>query len=301
MQAVRAENIVKSYGRVEALRGVSFDVAQGEVFGLIGPDGAGKTTLIRILTTLLLADSGTAEVTGHDVVRDYRLIRSHTGYMSEHFSLYQDLTVAENLRFFATLFYTTVEENYDMVREIYSQIERFADRRAGALSGGMKQKLALSCALIHKPEILFLDEPTTGVDPVSRAEFWQMLGRLHEQNITIIVATPNMDEAAQCDRVALLNHGRIVEIDTPEGIIAAFRDTLWEVSSDRMYPLLNDLRANPRVKSCFAMGERHHITVDPALTPAALGDYLASRGHRDIHIAAIKPTIEDYYMLYAGE
>jgi len=298
---VKAENIKKSYGKVEALRGVSFEVAPGEVFGLIGPDGAGKTTLIRILTTLLLADSGTAQVTGRDVVRDYRDIRSRTGYMPEHFSLYQDLTVAENLKFFATLFHTTVEENYDMVREIYSQIERFADRRAGALSGGMKQKLALSCALIHKPEILFLDEPTTGVDPVSRAEFWQMLGRLHEQNITIVVATPNMDEAAQCDRVALLNHGRIVEINTPGGIIAAFRDTLWEVSSDRMHPLLADLRANGAVRSCFAMGERHHITVDPALNPAQLKDYLAALGHGEIHIAPITPTIEDYYMLYAGE
>lgn len=196
---VVVDNISKRYGKVEALRGVSFAVKPGELFGLIGPDGAGKSTLFRILTTLLLADEGTATVGGADVVKDYKEIRRKVGYMPGGFSLYQDLTVEENLNFFATVFHTTIEENYDLVKDIYQQIEPFKKRRAGALSGGMKQKLALSCALIHKPDILFLDEPTTGVDPVSRKEFWEMLRRLKEQGITIIASTPIMDEARQCD------------------------------------------------------------------------------------------------------
>lgn len=224
--SVSVNNIAKSYGKVEALRNVSFTVAPGELFGIIGPDGAGKTSLFRILTTLLLPDGGTATVCGLDAVRDFKTIRRRVGYMPGRFSLYQDLTVEENLNFFATLFHTTIEENYDLVKDIYQQIEPFRKRRAGALSGGMKQKLALSCALIHKPDVLFLDEPTTGVDPVSRKEFWEMLRRLKEQGITIIASTPIIDEARQCDRIAFINEGQIQGIDTPERILCRFADIL---------------------------------------------------------------------------
>ena len=226
MEAVTLNNVTKRYGKVEALQGVSLSVKPGELFGIIGPDGAGKTSLFRILTTLLLADSGTATVCGLDVVKDYKAIRRRVGYMPGRFSLYQDLTVEENLNFFATVFHTTIEENYDLVKDIYRQIEPFRKRRAGALSGGMKQKLALSCALIHKPDVLFLDEPTTGVDPVSRKEFWEMLRRLKEQGITIIASTPIIDEARQCDRIAFINEGRIHGIDTPERILEQFADIL---------------------------------------------------------------------------
>ena len=222
MQAIEVSHISKSYGKVKALDDVSFSVGQGEVFGLIGPDGAGKTTLFRILCTLLLADHGTASVDGYDVVGQMRQIRSRVGYMPGRFSLYQDLTVRENLEFFATLFGTTVEEGYDSIRAIYSQIERFADRKAGALSGGMKQKLALSCALVHQPTILFLDEPTTGVDPVSRKEFWEMLGTLKERGITIVASTPYLDEVRCCERVAFLHEGKVQGIDKPELILDRF-------------------------------------------------------------------------------
>lgn len=224
--AVTVCDVTKHYGQVEALRGVSFSVKPGELFGIIGPDGAGKTSLFRILTTLLPADSGAATVCGLDVVKDFKAIRERVGYMPGRFSLYQDLTVEENLNFFATVFHTTIEENYDLVKDIYQQIEPFRKRRAGALSGGMKQKLALSCALIHKPDVLFLDEPTTGVDPVSRKEFWGMLSRLKEQGITIVVSTPIIDEARQCDRIAFINEGQVQGIDTPEHILKEFADIL---------------------------------------------------------------------------
>jgi ABC-type multidrug transport system ATPase subunit len=219
MKAIEVEHISKSYGEVAALRDVSFDVKAGELFGLIGPDGAGKTTLFRLLTTLLKPDAGRASVVGLDIVNDYRDIRKQVGYMPGRFSLYSDLTVRENMEFFASIFGTTIEENYDMVAPIYRQIEPFSDRRAGKLSGGMKQKLALSCALIHKPKVLFLDEPTTGVDVVSRVEFWDMLYALRQQGITILVSTPYMDEAQRCSRVALINKGQILAIDTPQTII----------------------------------------------------------------------------------
>lgn len=219
MKAIEVEHISKSYGEVAALRDVSFDVEAGELFGLIGPDGAGKTTLFRLLTTLLKPDAGRASVVGLDIVNDYRDIRKQVGYMPGRFSLYSDLTVRENMEFFASIFGTTIEENYDMVAPIYRQIEPFSDRRAGKLSGGMKQKLALSCALIHKPKVLFLDEPTTGVDVVSRVEFWDMLYALRQQGITILVSTPYMDEAQRCSRVALINKGHILAIDTPQTII----------------------------------------------------------------------------------
>lgn len=223
---VTVDKVSKSYGKVEALKEVSFSVERGEIFGLIGPDGAGKSTLFRILTTLLLADKGTATVSGLNTVADYKQIRTRVGYMPGRFSLYQDLTVEENLEFFATVFHTTVQENYDLIKDIYQQIEPFKRRRAGALSGGMKQKLALSCALIHKPDILFLDEPTTGVDPVSRKEFWHMLRKLREQGITMVVSTPIMDEARQCDRIAFINNGQIHGVDTPERILRLFSSIL---------------------------------------------------------------------------
>lgn len=226
MKSVVVNNISKRYGSKKAvttaLRGISFEVDKGELFGIIGPDGAGKTSLFRILTTLLLAEEGTATVDGLDVVKDYKAIRQRVGYMPGRFSLYQDLTVKENLDFFATIFNTSVEENYDLIKDIYSQIEPFKDRKAGKLSGGMKQKLALSCALIHRPSVLFLDEPTTGVDAVSRKEFWEMLRKLKEQNITILVSTPYMDEASLCDKVALIQSGKILSIDTPEGVVRSF-------------------------------------------------------------------------------
>ena len=224
MNAIEVNNISKSYGKVKALQDVSFAVEKGEVFGLIGPDGAGKTSMFRILCTLLLADEGTASVDGFDVVKQVTDIRKRVGYMPGRFSLYQDLTVEENLEFFATLFGTTVDEGYDSIKAIYSQIERFKDRKAGALSGGMKQKLALSCALVHQPSVLFLDEPTTGVDPVSRKEFWEMLSMLKERGITIVASTPYLDEVRQCERVAFLSEGRVMGIDTPEVILDRFKD-----------------------------------------------------------------------------
>lgn len=300
MAIVSVNNLKMSYdkGRVQALKGVTFDVGEGEIFGLIGPDGAGKTSLFRILTTLLLADSGTAVVDGLDVVKDYKKIRQHIGYMPGRFSLYQDLTVEENLSFFATVFNTTIEENYHLVEDIYRQIEPFKKRKAGKLSGGMKQKLALSCALIHAPHVLFLDEPTTGVDPVSRKEFWEMLQKLKKNfKLSIIVSTPYMDEAVQCDRIALIQEGQFLTIDTPDNIIKAYTQTLWAVRSDKMHRLLTDLRGIKGVKTAFAFGENHHATVDPSvLTIDSLREQLDALGHRNIVIEAVEPTIEDCFM-----
>lgn len=277
--------------------GISFNVERGEIFGIIGPDGAGKTSIFRILTTLILPDSGTASVDGFDVVKDYKEIRNRVGYMPGRFSLYQDLTVEENLNFFATVFNTTIEENYELVKDIYQQIEPFKKRRAGKLSGGMKQKLALSCALIHKPSVLFLDEPTTGVDPVSRQEFWGMLKKLKAQGITILVSTPYMDEASLCDRIALIQNGQFLKIETPANIISQYANKLWAVQSDDMYKLLKDLRANKLTKSCFAFGDKHHVSMDNAqLTMQSLKEYLVEKGHTNIQIWEIEPTIEDCFM-----
>ncbi len=300
MSIVSVSNLCKSYnrGKVQALRGVSFDVEEGEIFGLIGPDGAGKTSLFRILTTLLLADSGTATVDGYDVVRDYKHIRRHIGYMPGRFSLYQDMTVEENLRFFATVFNTTIEENYHLIEDIYRQIEPFKTRLAGKLSGGMKQKLALSCALIHAPRVLFLDEPTTGVDPVSRKEFWEMLQKLKRNfRLSIIVSTPYMDEAVQCDRIALIQDGSFLTIDTPDGIENSYSETLIAVRSDNMHRLLTDLRAIDGIKTAFAFGETHHATIEPAvLSDDALRCKLEQLGHLDIVINRVNPSIEDCFM-----
>ncbi len=295
--AINCEAISKSYNKIQALNSLNFSVSRAEIFGIIGPDGAGKTTLFRILTTLLLADNGTAAVDGFDVVKDYKEIRKRVGYMPGRFSLYQDLTVEENLNFFATVFNTTIEENYDLVKDIYVQIEPFKNRRAGKLSGGMKQKLALCCALIHKPTVLFLDEPTTGVDAVSRKEFWEMLYKLKEQGITILVSTPYMDEASLCDRIALIQNGQFLKIETPEEIVNQFAKTLWAVKSNNMSKLLTDLRSIKNIESCFAFGDSHHITVDKVqLTVDSLQNMLSAQNHTNIEIVEIEPTIEDCFM-----
>ena len=295
---IEVKDIHKRYakGKVHALKGVSFSVEDGEIFGVIGPDGAGKSSLFRILTSLLLPDSGTAIMNGYDVVKDYRKIRQIIGYMPGRFSLYQDLSVEENLTFFATLFNTTIEENYHLIRDIYQQIEPFKKRRAGALSGGMKQKLALSCALIHKPEILILDEPTTGVDPVSRKEFWDMLGRLKEQGIIILVSTAYMDEASRCDRIALIREGEFIANNTPQGIIDDYSGVLWSVEGSRMSALLSALRGFSAIRTSFAFGDKHHITVEETLRPDELRQYLAGKGFSDVHIAPVTPTVEDCFM-----
>lgn len=281
--------------------GVSFDVAYGEIFGIIGPDGAGKTTLFRILTTLILPDSGSATVDGCDVVADYKEIRKRVGYMPGRFSLYQDLTVEENLTIFATVFNTTIKENYHLIKDIYQQIEPFKNRRAGKLSGGMKQKLALCCALIHKPTVLFLDEPTTGVDPVSRKEFWEMLKRLKQQGITILVSTPYMDEANMCDRIALIQEGQILKIDTPQNIVSQYEDELWAISSNNMSKLLTDLRAHGLVKTCFAFGDCHHVTLEQGKVEIEdLRNFLIMKSHAFIEIEKIEASVEDCFLELAA-
>ena len=300
MSIVSVRNIHKTYnkGKTIALQDVNFDVESGEIFGIIGPDGSGKTSLFRILTTLILADSGNATVDGYDVVKDYKKIRQHIGYMPGRFSLYQDMTVEENLSFFATVFNTSIEENYHLVEDIYRQIEPFKKRKAGKLSGGMKQKLALSCALIHAPHVLFLDEPTTGVDPVSRKEFWEMLHKLKKNfKLSIIVSTPYMDEAIQCDRIALIQSGKFLTIDSPQGIIDNYTETLWAVRSNQMHKLLADLRVIEGVKSAFAFGEEHHARVDTSvLTIENLNQSLSQIGHKEICIESVTPSIEDCFM-----
>lgn len=300
MKPVVVNNIVKTYnnGIVQAVESVSFEVDKGEIFGLIGPDGAGKTSIFRILTTLLLPDSGNAAVDGYDVVKDYREIRKRVGYMPGRFSLYQDLTVEENLIFFATVFGTSIEENYELIRDIYVQIEPFKDRRAGKLSGGMKQKLALCCALIHRPSVLFLDEPTTGVDAVSRKEFWEMLKRLKSQGITILVSTPYMDEATLCDRIALIQNGKILSVNTPKEIINSYPHTLFAIRSKEMYRLLNDLKEYNGMQSCFAFGDSIHLTLkdESKQEQQRLNSFLASVTGNDFHSEVIEPEIEDCFI-----
>lgn len=300
MAAVSLDHITKTYadGKVLAADDVSFDVKEGELFGLIGPDGAGKTSIFRILTTVLLADKGSATVAGFDVVKDYRTIRNRVGYMPGRFSLYQDLTIRENLDFFATVFGTTVEANYELIKDIYDQIKPFNNRRAGKLSGGMKQKLALCCALIHKPEILLLDEPTTGVDVVSRKEFWEMLKQLKQQGITILVSTPYMDEANLCERIALIQNGKILSVNTPTEVIKAYPSALYAAKADNIYQLLNDLRTHEQVASSYAFGEYLHITFKKGVTdgPQLLQSYAQQKGHRNMVATAITPTIEDSFI-----
>lgn len=297
MPAVTLRNITKRYGDFVAVDDVSFDVQKGELFGLIGPDGAGKTSIFRILTTLLLAEGGTATVEGHDVVKEFQQIRNKVGYMPGKFSLYQDLTVKENLIFFATIFGTTIDENYDLIKDIYDQIKPFNDRRAGKLSGGMKQKLALCCALIHKPEILFLDEPTTGVDVVSRSEFWQMLAKLKEQNITIVVSTPYMDEAKLCDRIALMQNGKIMSVDEPKNIISSFPKPLFAAKAKNIYKLLKDFRTDKEIESCDAFGEFIHVTlVSDEKEESKVAAIAQKYQTEDLEIKRIEPTIEDSFI-----
>lgn len=298
MGAVIVKDITKTYGKEKkiAVDSVSFSVEKGELFGLIGPDGAGKTSIFRILTTVLLPDSGEASIDGLDVVKDYKKIRSTIGYMPGKFSLYQDLTIEENLNFFATLFGTTIQENYDLIKDIYIQIEPFKDRRAGKLSGGMKQKLALCCALIHKPNVLFLDEPTTGVDPVSRKEFWEMLKRLKAQDITIIVSTPYMDEANLCDRIALIQNGKILQMDTPENIIKSYPDPLFAIKANDMRKLLPFLAEYPERKESYAFGEFAHFSFNGNPNSVGLEKYLKEKGLNEIEIKEANVTIEDSFI-----
>jgi ABC-2 type transport system ATP-binding protein len=300
MEAVILNNITKVYGKEKkvAVDNISFSVNKGEVFGIIGPDGAGKTSIFRMLTTLLLPDGGTATVNGLDIVKDYKKIRNTIGYMPGKFSLYQDLSVEENLNFFATVFDTTLAENYDLIKDIYIQIEPFKKRRAGKLSGGMKQKLALCCALIHKPDVLFLDEPTTGVDPVSRKEFWEMLKRLKQQHITIVVSTPYMDEATLCDKIALMQNGKILSIDTPENIIQLYPGNLYKIKSDKIYELLKDLNTYQYTLSCYAFGEYLHLSLtnDDEQTKKSLVKYLQTKGHLNVELYPVTPAIEDCFI-----
>jgi ABC-2 type transport system ATP-binding protein len=297
MPAVTLKNITKKYGDFVAVDEVSFEVKKGELFGLIGPDGAGKTSIFRVLTTLLLADGGTASVEGHDVVKDFQEIRNKVGYMPGKFSLYQDLTVKENLEFFATIFGTTIEENYDLIKDIYDQIKPFSDRRAGKLSGGMKQKLALCCALIHKPEVLFLDEPTTGVDVVSRSEFWDMLAKLKKQNITIVVSTPYMDEAKLCDRIALIQNGKIMTVDEPHQIINSFPKPLFAVKAKNIYKLLQNLRTEKEIENCDAFGEFLHLTlVSEQVDEEKIKTIAQKYNPEDLEVKKTEPTIEDSFI-----
>ena len=295
--SISFQNISKSYKKIKAVDNVSFEVNSGELFGLIGPDGAGKTTIFRILTTLLVTDEGKATVADLDVVNDYKTIRNSVGYMPGKFSLYQDLTVEENLTFFATIFGTTIEENYELIEDIYVQIEPFKNRRAGALSGGMKQKLALCCALIHAPKVLFLDEPTTGVDPVSRKEFWQMLKRLQKKGITILVSTPYMDEASLCDRIALIQNGKVLKIDSPQAITNDYDKVIYDIQSKNTHGLIHDLKNYPSHYSVYAFGEFiHYIDKNLDFNPQDIQTYLEDKNHTDIVIRKAVTTIEDVFM-----
>ncbi|MEP2024848.1 MAG: ABC transporter ATP-binding protein [Reichenbachiella sp.] len=299
MSDVILNHITKTYdnGAIQAVDDVSFEVEKGELFGLIGPDGAGKTSIFRILTTLLLADSGEASVNGFDVAKDYREIRKRIGYMPGKFSLYQDLTVEENLDFFATLFGTSIQENYDLIKDIYSQIEPFKTRRAGKLSGGMKQKLALCCALIHRPTVLFLDEPTTGVDTVSRKEFWEMLKRLKAEGITILVSTPYMDEATLCERIALIQDGKIMSIDQPTQITAQYPQQLYAIKAANMSKLLHDLRQVDFVSGTNSFGEYHHFSfTDDVDRSDDLLHFLTNQSHKNLDCHQTTPTIEDCFI-----
>lgn len=300
MEDIVLNNITKAYNKSElkAVNDVSFKVNKGELFGLIGADGAGKTSIFRILSTLILPDSGTAYLGGCDVVTDYKIIRKTIGYMPGKFSLYQDLSVGENLHFFATVFHTRVTENYDLIKDIYVQLEPFKNRKAGQLSGGMKQKLALCCALIHRPKILLLDEPTTGVDVVSRQEFWEILKNLKTKGITVLVSTPYMDEAKLCERIALIQNGCIMTVDTPDNIVKHFPNKLYAVKAGNMGKLLNNLRANPLIKTCFSFGNVHHITFKNANENAEIHllQELDSAKFKGVKIRQIEPSIEDCFI-----
>jgi ABC-type multidrug transport system ATPase subunit len=294
--SVQINEISKSYGSVKALDNISLSAGKGELFGFIGPDGSGKTTLFRILTTLLIPDEGKAIVEGFDTVKEYKKIRQIVGYMPGRFSLYQDLSVEENLKFFASIFKTTIKENYHLIKEIYQQIEPFKTRPAGKLSGGMKQKLALCCALIHKPVVLFLDEPTTGVDAVSRKEFWDMLGRLKAENITILVSTPYMDEASRCDRVALIQEGKILSVDTPAGIVSSYENPLLAVKAANMYRLLFDVQEFSGTIRAYRSGEYIHAAMSSSEMHDLLRIFLEAKGHERVELKEMVPDVEDSFM-----
>lgn len=300
MYSIDVQHIGKKYGKVKALDDVSLQIAKGELFGLIGPDGAGKTSLFRILTTLTLPDEGSATVEGLDVVKDYRKIRPLVGYMPGKFSLYEDLSVEENLDFFATIFGTSVSANYSTIQDIYFQLEPFRKRKAGKLSGGMKQKLALCCALVHRPAVLFLDEPTTGVDAVSRGEFWNILKRIQADGVSVMVSTPYMDEASLCDRIALIQSGKIIDTGDVESIVAKYPFRLFSVSGEPIYPLLKFLRQMEETVSCFAFGSEHHLAVsDSRLTVDDISRRLSQAGFDGCRVAEIRPGIEDCFMQLA--
>jgi ABC-type multidrug transport system ATPase subunit len=299
--SVSVRSVCRQFGSTQALEQVSFDVEAGELFGVIGPDGGGKTTLFRILVTLMTPDSGSAHVLGLDVVRDVWALRRRVGYMPGRFSLYPDLSVEENLRFFASVFGTTPEREHAHIAPIYEQIAPFKDRRAAALSGGMKQKLALCCALVHRPDILFLDEPTTGIDAVSRRELWDLLGRLREQGMTVLVSTPYMDEANRCDRVALMQRGRVIALDTPAAVAASLDRPLFAVRAGARHGALKALRSFPHLHSVFPFGDVHHVTdrrrdLAPELIAAELRRYLADAGFADAAVAPATPTVEDVFI-----
>ena len=294
--AIEINGISKNYGALKALDGITFNVGRGEVFGLIGPDGAGKSTLFRILVTLIDSDGGSAKVDGMDILNDYHSIRNKIGYMPGKFSLYPDLTVEENINFFAALFHVTLEQNYDLIAPIYKQIEPFKTRRAGKLSGGMKQKLALCCSLIHKPDVLFLDEPTTGVDAVSRSEFWDMLLELQKKGLSILVSTPYMDEASKCNRIALINGGKILDINTPDGIVNNFKEPLYAVSGTNMYGILTATRQEKEVVDCYPFGAAHHIVATEHFNPEFLKQTLEERGFKNIELNKTKAGIEDVFI-----
>lgn len=298
--AIALEGISKHYGKTTALTDVTFSVPEGSMFGLIGPDGAGKSTLYRILTTLIPPDSGTATVAGLDIRSDYRKIRTEIGYMPERFSLYPDLTVSENLNFFASLFGVRVQDNYDLIAPFFNQLAKFPHRRAGALSGGMKQKLALGCALIHRPKILLLDEPTTGVDAVSRSEFWDMLATLRQKGITILVSTSYMDEAERCERIALINAGRILKVDTPQRLVEGIGERLYNASAGEMYPLLMALRSMPEVRNCYTFGATLHVVAGDGFDAARITADLQRQGLTDVRISPARGNIEDLFIKLAG-
>jgi len=293
---IEISDVYKKFKGVEALSGVSFRVNQGELFGVIGPDGAGKTTLFRIIISLMLSDSGSVSLWGLDPDKDYKKVRQIIGYMPGHFSLYEDLSIEENLRFFATVFGTTIEQNYYLIEDIYKQIEPFKKRPAGKLSGGMKQKLALSCALIHRPRLLVLDEPTTGVDAVSRQEFWEMLKKLQKEGITIIVSTHYMDEASLCDRVALIDNGRVIVSGTPQQITKGFGKSLFGVKNDDMYKLLQLCRLFPNTDTVYPFGEWLHVTFKNDAKEADLQDFLKQKGIENPLVVPIEPSIEDCFL-----
>lgn len=299
--AVETQGLTKSYGKLVALDHVSLSVPEGSLFGLIGPDGAGKTTLYQILTTLLSPDEGNAIVAGLDVAKDYRRLRAEIGYMPERFSLYPDLTVMENLRFFAALFGVDINDSLDLIAPIFGQLKEFPNRMAKALSGGMKQKLALSCALIHRPRVLLLDEPTTGVDAVSRSEFWKMLGRLKDMGITVLVSTSYMDEAERCEYVALMNKGKVLDVNTPKKLMEGLVRNLYNASAKEMYPLLEALRSMPDVEDCYTFGATLHVVTTEAFRPEVAVNRLRQEGLTDVRVYPAKGNIEDLFIKLTKE